>query len=715
MDQWQLLIILVLFIVLLVLIVWIFWPGLDKPAIVVTEPADTASIGEPCDIATLCDPRLVCETTCKGTLGVKCSGNYQCATNLYCVGIIVDEGVVLKQGLCQTRPNGNLDQPCPSCNDGYTCDMSLSPAICKANEGTECAINDDCYFRVCTAGVCSGGQIQADPCRTDNVPFVQGTIVSSSRCEGDLICDTTDVTQSGSETVDGYCQLPQITNGSEGAFCLAGEPFPQPNNMLPPGCKTGLVCLNGTCAVSRQLWGETCDINPATADPLSTCIPPLVCGIGPGGVTETVCVYPEDPNSCDLTGDCTEGYQCKNRQCLTTTAFCTVNSDCLTGVCDTDVTKIWRWSGNSKIDPTTAGWKEHSVLSTGVVFTTFDASDTKLWGVSVQDTPMPSLGLSLFVNATNIVSSTMGGIYEYLLPETTLDHPQWLKVFPHQVVETIVIGGDSVTRTTTIKNLTAPSDVLIYEGAPLIVANVKLVFPDSSIIQNDALYLLRKLPQSPINGTVPEDQCFAAALTMNHILEPFNVTPGDLILGTQHTVVPMIGEELITEITDLDVSEQQSIILHGSSSSAPNYLFLRTDQIVNYFLREQGVAVPRFYKSARGCDEFNYSFIKTIAGNQQIVFNGVLTGQILPHPTLTLTTRTYNLHDYQHFNVNSHEFVNSQSTIMIAESNNISDNPINVVMVEGLLQTFVPGYVAESNRVTTAIHGQYLMASGICS
>ena len=725
MDQWEIIVLLVLFAILLVLVVWIFWPGLDDPAVIVTQPADTASIGEICNVTTLCDSGLICETTCRGNSGTKCDGNYQCADELYCVGLVVDDtGTVLKQGTCRTRPTGGLNQPCPTCDPGFICDESISPAICKADEGTECDANDDCYYRVCTSGICTGGQVQADPCTTNFEPFIQGTIVSSSRCGGDLVCDTTDVvTQFGEPGTAGYCQLPSIFNGTDQAFCVAGEPFPQPENMLPPGCNTGLVCLNGLCEVGRQFWGETCNFDTADPDPLATCNPPLVCGVGPGGPVEPVCVYPEFPNTCDLTGDCSIGYQCVDQVCLAESdGFCTMDDQCQTGSCDLTRTKIWRWTGDAKIDPSTTGWSVHSELPTEVVFNTFDASPSTLWGVSLQSTEfLDTLGLKLVADSGNSVSSALGGIYRYTVPVTTLDRPTWEKVFPYQVVETIVISAVTVTRTTTIKNLTAPSDVLIFDGSPLVVANVKLVYTDMTEVQNDALYLLKKLPQTFEEGTIPQSQCFAEALTYGYVLVPFNPTTGDAILGSQHTTIPMMSDEIIEDIVDLDVSEQQDVILQGSAPSAIDFLFLKTDEIINYFLREQGVKIPRFYNSAKGCSEFNYSYSSTVSGSGEfIVFNGVLTGQRLPHPGLTLVTRTYALHDYQHFNIDSHEFVNSQTTLMIAESTNVSTGteppqPINLIMVEGLLQSFAPGEINENSRVTATTHGQYLMATGVCS
>lgn len=724
MDSTELIVLLVLFAILLVLIVWIFWPGLDDPPVTVTQPATPSSIGEVCNITTLCDSGLICETTCRGTAGTRCDGNYQCANELYCVGLVLNtQGDVLKQGTCEARPSGGLDQPCPSCNAGFICDHSLSPALCKGDEGTECTNNDDCFYRVCTSGICEGGMTQADPCTTTFTPFVQGTIVSSSRCELGLICDTTGVTtQFGPAGTAGYCQLEGIDNGTDGAFCMVGEPFPQPSNMLPPGCGTGLVCINGVCEVGQQFWGQTCV--PGGSDPssLTTCNPPLVCGVGPGGPVEPTCVYPEFPNTCDLTGHCSMGFECLGGDCLASTGtFCTVDSECLLGTCDTEQTKIWRWAGNAKTDPSTARWQLHSALPTGVFFSTFNASSGPvgtLWGVSLQDTPVSSsFGLKLTADSGNSVSSALGGIYKYILPTTSLDKPKWEKVFPYQVIETLVISGSTVTRTTTVKDLTAPSDTVIFDGSPLVVANVKIVFPDTTVVQNDALYLLKKLPQDFEEGTVPESQCVASALTFGYVLVPFNVTATDVILGSQHAIVSLV-DEIIEAIDDLDVSDQQDVILLGSTASASNFIFLRTMEITNYFLREQNVTVPRFYNSARGCSEFNYSFSAdhstSSSGGQKIVFNGVLTGQVLPHPGLTLTTRNYEIPTYQHFNVNSHEFVNSANTLMLAKSTNVTDTPHNIIAVEGLLQSFYPGYVDEFTKLTAAIHGQYVMAKGTC-
>ena len=533
-----------------------------------------------------------------------------------------------------------------------------------------------------------------------------------------MVCDTTGViTQFGPSGTAGYCQLPTINNGTDQAFCEAGQPFPQPNNMLLPGCNTGLVCLNGMCEVGRQFWGELCDPDTTDPEPLRTCNPPLVCGVGPGGPTEPVCVYPEFPNTCDLTGDCSIGFQCLDQDCLALEAgFCTLSSECLTGSCDLGLTNIWRWSGDAKIDPSTTGWVFQSELPTAVVFNTFDASNTTLWGVSLQTEELSdTLGLKLTADSGNSVSSALGGIYRFILALTLRDSPKWTKVFPHQVIETIVISGSTVIRTTTIKNLSAPSDVLIFDGAPLVVANVKLEFPDMSVIQNDALYLLKMLPQDFEEGTIPERVCFAEALTFGFVLVPFNPTPGDDILGSQHVIVAMV-DEIIETIDDLDVSEQQDVILMGSAPSATDFLFLKTDQIINYFLRESGVTIPRFYNSAKGCSEFNYSFVNSIPGfgGVFIIFNGVLTGQRLPHPGLTLATRNYEIPDYSHFNVNEHEFQNSQNTLMIAKSTNVTGTPTNIIMVEGLLQTFAPGYVDETSRVTAAVHGEYVMAVGAC-
>jgi len=727
MDTTELIILLILFTILLVLVIWIFWPGIDKPPVTVTEPATPSTIGEFCNTTTLCDSGLVCETTCRGTTGTKCDGNYQCADELYCVGLVLSTtGDVLKQGICQARPSGGLNQPCPNCDAGFICDESLNPPVCKANEGTECTANDDCFYRVCTSGVCEGGVIPSDPCRTDFMPFVQGTIVSSSRCEEGLICDTTRVeTQFGPAGTAGYCQIEGIMNGTDGAFCLAGEPFPQPDNMLQPGCNTGLVCLNGRCEVGQQFWGQTCDVDAVLPTALNTCNPPLVCGVGPGGPTEPTCVYPEFPNTCDITGQCSSGFQCVGQTCIALKdIFCSVDTECTTGSCDTDQTKIWRWTGDAKTDPSTARWQLHSELPASVFFNTFNASNVTLWGVSLQNDPTTDIGVKITTDSGNSVSSALGGIYRYMLPGTRLDRPSWDKVFPYQVIETLVISGSTVTRTTTIKDLTAPNDPLIFEGSPLVVANVKIEFPDTSVVQNDALYLLKKLPQDFVPGTVPERKCVAEALTFGYILVPFNVTPGDVILGSQRTVVPpSTTSEIITTIDDLDVSEQQDVILRGSSDNASDFLFLRTMEIVNYFLREQNVTTPRFYNSAKGCSEFNYSYVRNFSSGgfhipssagDKIIFNGVLTGQELPHPGLTLTSRTYELPTYQHFNVNDHEFVNSASTLMLARSTNVTGTPHNLIMVEGLLQSFSPGYVDEFSRLTAASHGQYVMAKGTC-
>ena len=155
MDQWELIILLILFAILLVLLVWIFWPGLDDPPVIVTQPATPATIGEICNTTTLCANGLRCETTCRGTAGTKCDGNGQCADELFCVGLVLStDGTVLKQGTCEARPSGGLNQPCPNCDAGFICDESLSPAVCKGAEGTECTLGDDCFFRVCNSGIC---------------------------------------------------------------------------------------------------------------------------------------------------------------------------------------------------------------------------------------------------------------------------------------------------------------------------------------------------------------------------------------------------------------------------------------------------------------------------------------------------------------------------------------------------------------------------------
>lgn len=222
---------------------------------------EIASLLDSC-LSVTCEEGLVCDSltmTCKKPDGNKCSSGWECLGTSYCSGV------------CTSRTNGGLFQPCP-CNEGLVC----TKFQCKKDVGVACSGDDECSTGQCDT-VCV--------LRSNGQSCVSNVDCSSGHCSRRV------------------CQPPGVTTGDIGSSCS--------NNSV---C-TGGNCTGGIC-VSLHGLGSSCGggyICPS----IMSC-------------NNSVCTFGSDPNSNDVCigGMAKSGNVCKNAIGI----GCTNNNQCINGI-----------------------------------------------------------------------------------------------------------------------------------------------------------------------------------------------------------------------------------------------------------------------------------------------------------------------------------------------------------------------------------------------
>jgi hypothetical protein len=181
-----------------------------------------------------CEPPLVCiDRRCwePPALGAACVGATECGPWLSCIEGACAPDPVAGAGDCCTS-----EIPCPGVCDGGRC-APTAPIGCG------CVGDAGCPWDVsrCVEGICSLRPMLGDACTTTGPPCF------------------------GSACHDGACVL-----GREGDGCGGDRDCDTPL-VCGPGCRTGLICLSGTCGPLREA-GEPCG-----AGLFGRCAPSLSC------------------------------------------------------------------------------------------------------------------------------------------------------------------------------------------------------------------------------------------------------------------------------------------------------------------------------------------------------------------------------------------------------------------------------------------------------
>jgi hypothetical protein len=281
-------------------------PGIFQPCNFDNNNRNVNSLGS----TGICATGLICgvNNLCVADLGTPCSSFFQCTPESNTCS-----------GKCAFGPVGGLNQFCPCRqNLGLECvTLASGYQTCVYRNGFPCTVDTECVNR-CINNVCSGGLSIGSPC-------------SAGQCIAPYECNA-----------QNYCQLPNVQNGSQNAYC---------NDTNPAlFCFAPLSCTDNECTSTSSGLGTVCSN--------SVCNLPLQCKQQPAVPPGTtggfqICVFP-DNNTC--TTNCAPGFVCdlNSNKCIASVGqSCVTDNNCSSDVCNVNSTLLY-WTGTKWLNLGTA-------------------------------------------------------------------------------------------------------------------------------------------------------------------------------------------------------------------------------------------------------------------------------------------------------------------------------------------------------------------------
>ena len=595
-----------------------------------------------------------------------------------------------------------------TCGGNLVCDDNLTcvGGVCKRNEGGECRANTDCVppanclgQNVIGVGVCSTAQsnVLNGPCPcTDNNLTCDNSIgigngvckisTGSPGCASNLDClnEAVCITgickmrkQAGEPCVMGECANNLVCSSGD---CTNGQSYCQPSNISScevgatcnpdgmPGCNSGLMCdtNNLTCQTGTVGFNGACD------DDSSFCISGLVCN------DNGSCVFQQPPNDCSGNQGCPGGQTCSNGSCIVNTGdMCANDNNCISNTCNEATSAIYVWN----VD--TLNWNHYvNNPSNGVQFERITATSSLtndiLWGLDFSTNP------------------TQGGLYKLINVRTGT----WIKTYDGTTrkVSANVMNNRQTTTTSTIYSI-ATDRSNIYA---LVLTTIEV----------------EDLTDSDNNTTTEQWGVFTIGINDSNSAT-FTSVPG--------ANPPMVGSNLIINITDFDVNSEGDILLVGNtdSSNTSNTVYSKGSD-ANSFTevpidnRPNSFKQVRFYYVNNVSNRITLNNTQDVAyvsgdemGNELLRFNGPISSISFP----INGKNNYNIIDFS-----ISDIVNFDSSFLVGNIDSIwmiatnpNSNSTGFYQIETGTQFSIPGYVGTQSLVLATNNQTYSQSTGVCA
>lgn len=266
----------------------------------------------------ICSTGYICDNTsflCKLDIGSTCNDYSDCANESFC------------SGRCTNQIPGNLFEPCP-CDSGLICvEERDGNRVCKYPPNHSCSNNNQCYNSYCLNGVCATGFQNSFPCN-----------ISSQCLSGN--CN------------NGFCQPIDVDTGDEGASCAQNcvsyvGAVCDTILINPLQCICDIPGFPGTCKTINTTFTNICSVNNICSNQFS-CINTNG-NICTSSDSSCNCLFPyNNPNAGN--NSCIEGMTLQQNNCYNDRGLgCSVNSNCISGVCNSPpVLSVYQFNNSSR-------------------------------------------------------------------------------------------------------------------------------------------------------------------------------------------------------------------------------------------------------------------------------------------------------------------------------------------------------------------------------
>lgn len=619
--------------------------------------------------------------TCRVPLGGPCNTYADCETGNYCSGICYNSNNDPPSFI-----SGNIGDPCPCDYSTQSCvpNPNNNTLLCLVKGGGPCNNDSDCISGVCNNdGLCICGQLN-------------GTV-----CEIDKECQNGNCSLAPSGT--SLCQNDGISSGSQGAACQASV-----------DCRSGLTCENGICASTDTGLDLSCNATLICPEPM-VCNNILDGSLCAADDEECKCSYQltsgmPDPNGC-RSGSCLNGYSCKRVEGIGVSAFlcqapsgqpCRIDGDCMGSQCgDGSIYRIIfkddngddiTTTQNSAIGSSSVRWQPFSSIPAGGVdrimsVTTSDNSDilyvinsTGAFFRRESDnewTEVASSDSTKELIDGSITTWTSGVTILYLIFKETATNA----------------NGDTVTNWTlwtwNILNGLYPNNIMPNSN-----------FLDGTQYTSDG---------DPINNVKEIDVKFLPSAANNTILlyDGYNIYVNNENKSTAYSTIDPLStdDNNTTFASSIRFFEDQTGILSNNAFGNISYINAASDNNGSGYIDTTCVGSNTTGTISCGCtDALSVGKVITMLPSNIVYFPYNLFCQ-----NNSFNVFTYDIHVFN-AGSSSSSLINSTIALVSLGENNM----YSLYIINSVQETFIPGYVNNSTRVTVSDKYIYVYTSGSC-